>query len=176
MAWPDAEPLGTDSEATAELPADDAGVNEHVHAAPEYSGVLHLWASRTAAADLPAANSAVDAASPATAANFTAAGSAAAAILPADGPGVDEHLHADVQHPALLRPGRDAFGSGRYPRNSTGRDKRRNKEEPEEKYRAVFFVVVPIRGLLKPYRAGKQPVPGSSLCPSYLDTQTFRKG
>jgi hypothetical protein len=48
----------------------------------------------------------VDGTSPIAAADLPAAGQGAAAGLPADGPRVDEHLRAAVQHPALLRSGR----------------------------------------------------------------------
>src|SRR5215213_10676394 len=129
MAWPNAGPLGADPQAAAELPANDAGVDEYLYPAPQHPGFVRLWAGRTAAANPPADNSAVDAAGPATAADPTAAGSTAAAVLPADGPGDDEHLHADVQPPPLLRPRGDAPCSGRHPRNSTRREKRRSKED-----------------------------------------------
>src|SRR5215207_9684886 len=105
MAWHAAEPSRADPKAAAELPADDPGADEHLHAAPQYPGFRRLGAGRAAAADPPADISAVDAASATAAADLPAAGPAAAAGLPADGAGVDEHLHADVQHPALLRSG-----------------------------------------------------------------------
>src|SRR5215218_3558618 len=111
MAWPDAGPLGADPQAAAELPANDAGVDEYLYPAPQHPGFVRLWAGRTAAADP------------------TAEGSTAAAVLPADGPGDDEHLHADVQPPPLLRPRGDAPCSGRHPRNCTRREKRRSKED-----------------------------------------------
>src|SRR5919112_688927 len=130
MAKPDATTRRANPAATAELPADDAGADEHLHAAPEHSWFLPLWPSRAAAANPPADGTAVDGAGPATAAD-----------VPADGAGVDEHLHADVQHPALLPAGRDGPRSGGYPRKpkvrSTGRDP---KEEPEEKLRGIFLV------------------------------------
>src|SRR5829696_7110387 len=112
MANPDAATLRADSEATAELPADDAGVDEHLHATPEHPWLLCLRAGRTAAADLPAA------------------GPAAAAIVPADGAGVDEHLHADVQHPPVLSTGRDAPCPGRHATNPTGEIKKTKGEAP----------------------------------------------
>src|SRR5918994_4299145 len=100
MAKPDAATRRANSEAAAELPADDAGADEHLHAAPQHSWFLPLWSSRTATANPPTDGTAVDGAGPATAADVPAAGSTATADLSADGSGVDEHLHADVQHPA----------------------------------------------------------------------------
>src|SRR5215204_3289901 len=99
LAWHAAEPSRADPEAAAELPADDPGAYEHLHAAPQYPGLLRLGAGRAAAADLPA-----------------------------DGAGVDEHLHADVQHPALLRSGRVAEcseGNRRGADRGLRRDERR---------------------------------------------------
>src|SRR5215210_7492570 len=116
MAKPDAATLRADPQAAAQLPADDPGVDEHLHAAPKHPRLLRLRAGRAAAADPPAAHPAVDGAGPTAAADLPAAGPAATAIVPADGAGVDEHLHADVQHPPLLPAGRDAPCSGRYPR------------------------------------------------------------
>src|SRR5215208_5254122 len=110
MAKPDATTLRADPKAAAELPADDAGADEHLHATPEHPGFLRLRAGRAAAADPPAAHPAVDGAGP-----------AAAADLPADGAGVDEHLHADVQHPPLLPAGRDAPCSAGRARNPAGK-------------------------------------------------------
>src|SRR5215217_2465864 len=107
MANPDAATLRANPEAAAELPADDAGVDEHLHATPEHPGFLRLRAGRTAAADPPAGHPTVDGAGPTAATDLPAAGPAAAAVLPADGAGVDEHLHADVQHPQLLPAGGD---------------------------------------------------------------------
>src|SRR5215210_4862362 len=121
MAWPDAGPLGADPQAAAELPANDAGVDEYLYPAPQHPGFVRLWAGRTAAANPPADSPAVDGASPATAAAVPAAGPAAAAGVPADGPGVDEHLPADVQHPTLLPAGRDAACSGGHPRKPPGK-------------------------------------------------------
>src|SRR5215218_3539437 len=95
MAKPDAATLRADSEATAELPTDDAGVDEHLHATPEHPWLLCLRAGRTAAADTPA-------------------------NPPADGTGLDEPLHADVQHPQVLSTGRDAPCPGRHTTNPTG--------------------------------------------------------
>src|SRR5215208_530079 len=106
MANPDAATLRANPAAAAELPTDDAGVDEHLHATPEYPRVLRHRAGPTAAADFPAA------------------GSAAAAVLPADGAGVDEHLHADVQHSPLLRPGRDEAGPRGHPGNGIVRGRR----------------------------------------------------
>src|SRR5215210_2552779 len=97
MAWPDAGPLGADPQAAAELPANDAGVDEYLYPAPQHPGFIRLWAGRTAAAG------------------------PAAAGVPADGPGVDEHLPADVQHPTLLPAGRDAACSGGHPRKRPGK-------------------------------------------------------
>src|SRR5215204_4214162 len=117
MAWHAAEPSRADPEAAAELPADDPGAYEHLHAAPQYPGLLRLGAGRAAAADPPADISAVDAASP-----------TAAAGLPAAGPGVDEHLHAEVQQPAFLRSGRVAEcseGNRRGADRGLRRDERR---------------------------------------------------
>src|SRR5215211_6815966 len=102
MANPDAATLRANPAAAAELPADDAGVDEHLHATPEHPGFLRLRAGRTAATDPPA-------------------GDPAAAVLPADGARVYEHLHADVQHPPLLRPARDEAGSRGHPGNGTAR-------------------------------------------------------
>src|SRR5215218_7455846 len=95
MANPDAATLRANPAAAAELPTDDAGVDEHLHATPEYPRLLRLRAGRTAAADPPA-----------------------------DGPGVDEHLHADVQHSPLLRPGRDEAGPRGHPGNGIVRGRR----------------------------------------------------
>src|SRR5215207_9670501 len=139
MAKSDAKTLRADPEAAAELPADDAGAYEHLHATPEYPGFVRLRTSRTATANPPADNPTVDGAGPTTAADVPAASSTTAAVVPADGAGVDEHLHADVQHPALLPAGRDAPCPGGYARNSRGRDKRRNKEDQQEKRRAIFL-------------------------------------
>src|SRR5829696_933028 len=120
MANPDAATLRADPKAAAQLPADDAGVDEHLHATPKYSGFVRLRAGRAAAADPPAAHPAVDGAGPPTAADVPAAGPTATAIVPADGAGVDEHLHADVQHPPLLPAGRDAPCSAGRARNPAG--------------------------------------------------------
>src|SRR5215203_6413869 len=119
MAKPDAATLRADPQAAAQLPADDAGVDEHLHAAPKHPRLLRLRADR-AAADPPAAHPAVDGAGPPTAADLPTAGSTAAAVVPADGAGVDEHLHADVQHPPLLPAGRDAPCSAGRARNPAG--------------------------------------------------------
>src|SRR5215208_691601 len=139
MAQPDAATLRADPKAASQLPADDPGADEHLHAAPKHPRLLRLRAGRAAAADPPAAHPAVDGAGPPTAADLPAAGPAAAAIVAADGAGDDEHLHADVQHPPLLPAGRDAPCSGRYPRNPAARGKRRYKEDQEEKRRAIFL-------------------------------------
>src|ERR687890_380228 len=72
-------------------------------------------------------------ADPATAADLSAAG------LPANVSGVDEHLHADVQHPPLLPAGGDEDCPGRYARNRAARGKRRDKEDQKEKLRAVLL-------------------------------------
>src|SRR5215203_3928518 len=119
MAKPDAATLRADPKAAAQLPADDPGVDEHLHATPQHPRLLRLRADR-AAADPPAAHPAVDGAGPAAAADLPAAGSTAAAVVPADGAGVDEHLHADVQHPPLLPAGGDEACPGRHPTNPTG--------------------------------------------------------
>src|SRR5215217_7794149 len=100
MAWHVAKPSRADPEAAAELPADGPGAYEYLHAAPQHSRLLRLRAGPATAANPPADIPAVDAAGPTTAAD-----------LPTAGAGVDEHLHADVQHPALLRPGRVADGT-----------------------------------------------------------------
>src|SRR5215218_6269084 len=110
MARPDAATLRADPKAAAELPADDAGADEHLHATPQHPGFLRLRAGPTAAA-----------------------------VPPANVSGIDEHLHADVQHPSLLRPGRDAASPGGHPRNPAGRDTGPSKKDPEEKLRAIFF-------------------------------------
>src|SRR5215203_5890736 len=121
MANPDAATLRADPQAATQLPADDAGVDEHLHAAPKHPRLLRLRVGRAAAADPPAAHPAVDGAGPAAAAaDLPAAGPATAAIVPADGAGVDEHLHADVQHPPLLPAGRDAPCSAGRARNPAG--------------------------------------------------------
>src|SRR5215211_8596496 len=120
MANPDAATLRADPKAAAQLPADDPGVDEHLHATPQHPGFLRLRAGRTTAADPPAGHPAVDGAGPATAADLPAAGPTAAAIVPANVSGVDEHLHADVQHPPLLPAGRDAPCSARHATNRTG--------------------------------------------------------
>src|SRR5215212_10313446 len=116
MAKPDAATLRADPKAAAQLPADDAGAHEHLHAAPKHPRLLRLRAGPTAAADPPAAHPAVDGAGP-----------AAAAGLPADGAGIDEHLHADVQHPPLLPAGRDAPCSARHATNRTGEIRKTNR-------------------------------------------------
>src|SRR5215210_8808165 len=108
MAKPDAATLRADPQAAAQLPADDPGADEHLHATPKHPRLLRLRAGRAAAADPPAAHPAVDGASSTAAADVPTAGPTAAAGLPADGAGIDEHLHADVQHPPLLPAGRDA--------------------------------------------------------------------
>src|SRR5215203_5443381 len=128
MAKPDAATLRADPKAAAQLPADDPGTHEHLHATPQHPRLLRLRAGR-AAADPPAAHPAVDAAGPPTAADLPAAGPAAAAIVPADGAGVDEHLHADVQHPPLLPAGRDAPCSAR---RSTNPQERSGGGDPKE--------------------------------------------
>src|SRR5215207_5997962 len=109
MAKPDAATLRADPKAAAQLPANDPGVDEHLHAAPKHPRLLRLRAGRAAAADLPAA------------------GPAAAAIVAADGAGDDEHLHADVQHPPLLPAGRDAPCSARHATNRTGEIRKSNR-------------------------------------------------
>src|SRR5215218_4095697 len=111
MAWHVAKPSRADPEAAAELPADGPGAYEHLHAAPQHSRLLRLRAGPATAANPPADIAAVDAAGPTTAADLPAAGRTATAGLPTDGAGVDEHLHADVQYPALLRSGRVADGT-----------------------------------------------------------------
>src|SRR5215210_6667103 len=116
MAKPDAATLRADPQAAAQLPADDPGVDEHLHAAPKHPRLLRLRAGRAAAADPPAAHPAVDGAGP-----------AAAAGLPADGAGIDEHLPADVQHPPLLPAGRDAPCSARHATNRTGEIRKTNR-------------------------------------------------
>src|SRR5215211_2086273 len=121
MANPDAATLRANPAAAAEHPADDAGVDEHLHATPEHPGFLRLRAGRAAAADPPAAHPAVDGAGPTAATDLPAAGPTAAAIVPADGARVYEHLHADVQHPPLLRPARDEAGPRGHPGNGTAR-------------------------------------------------------
>src|SRR5215216_5338677 len=100
MARPDAATLRADPKAAAELPGADA----HLHATPQHPGFLRLRASRTAAADPPAGHPAVDGAGSTAAADVPTAGPTAAAVPPANVSGIDEHLHADVQHPPLLRP------------------------------------------------------------------------
>src|SRR5215204_6701236 len=140
MAKPDAATLRADPKAAAQLPADDPGAHEHLHATPKHPRLLRLRAGRAAAADPPAAHPAVDAAGPPTAADLPTAGSTAAAGLPADGAGVDEHLHADVQHPQLLPAGGDEACPGRYARNRAASGKRREKEDQKEKLRAIFFL------------------------------------
>src|SRR5215210_3205422 len=116
MAKPDAATLRADPQAAAQLPADDPGVDEHLHAAPKHPRLLRLRAGQAAPADPPAAHPAVDGAGP-----------TAAAILPADGAGVDEHLHADVQHPPLLPAGRDAPCSARRSTNRTEEIRKTNR-------------------------------------------------
>src|SRR5215218_7560482 len=87
------EPGRADPEATAELPADGPGDDEHLHAAPEHPGLLPLWAGRAAAAN-PSAE------------GLPPAGPTTAASLPGDDPGSAEYLHAALQYPSLLCPGR----------------------------------------------------------------------
>src|SRR5215212_5625295 len=149
MAKPDAATLRADPKAAAEYPADDAGADEHLHATPQHPGFLRLRASPTAAANPPASHPAVDAASPTAAADLPTAGPTAAAVPPANVSGIDEHLHADVQHPALLRPGRDAASPGGHPRNPAGRDTGPSKEDPEEKLREIFFLATQVHELLQ---------------------------
>src|SRR5215217_4511624 len=139
MARPDAATLRADPKAAAELPADDAGADEHLHATPQHPGFLRLRASRTAAADPPAGHPAVDGAGSTAAADVPTAGPKAAAVPPANVSGIDEHLHADVKHPPLLRPGRDAASPGGHPRNPAGRNTGASKKDPEKKLRAIFF-------------------------------------
>src|SRR5829696_6364799 len=98
MAKPDAATLRADPKAAAQLPADDAGAHEHLHAAPKHPRLLRLRAGPTAAAGPPA-----------------------------DGAGIDEHLHADVQHPPLLPAGRDAPCSARHATNRTGEIRKTNR-------------------------------------------------
>src|SRR5215216_6651914 len=74
MARPDAATLRADPKAAAELPADDAGADEHLHATPQHPGFLRLRASRTAAADPPAGHPAVDGAGSTAAADVPTAG------------------------------------------------------------------------------------------------------
>jgi hypothetical protein len=149
MARPDAATLRADPKAAAELPADDAGADEHLHATPQHPGFLRLRASRTAAADPPAGHPAVDGAGSTAAADVPTAGPTAAADPPANVSGIDEHLHADVQHPPLLRPGRDAASPGGHPRNPAGRDTGPSKKDPEEKLRAIFFLATHVHELLQ---------------------------
>src|SRR5215207_11771405 len=149
MAKPDATTLRADPKAAAELPADDAGVDEHLYATPQHPGFLRLRAGRTAAANPPASDPAVDGAGPTTAADVPTAGPTAAAVPPANVSGIDEHLHADVQHPPLLPAGRDAPSPGGHPRNPAGRDTGPSKEDPEEKLRAIFFLATHIHELLQ---------------------------
>src|SRR5215204_3835228 len=85
LAWHAAEPSRADPEAAAELPADDPGADEHLHAALEHPRLLPIRAGRAAAANHPAD------------------GPTAAAILPADDPGGNEHLRAALEHTYLLR-------------------------------------------------------------------------
>src|SRR5215207_2355594 len=126
MAWHVAKPSRADPEAAAELPADGPGAYEYLHAAPQHSRLLRLRAGPATAANPPADSPAVDAAGPTTAADLPTAGRTAATSLPADGLGHDEHLHADVQHPALLRPGRVADGTER---NRRGADRGLRRDE-----------------------------------------------
>src|SRR5215212_7707059 len=149
MAKPDADPLRADPQAAAEHSADVPGVDEHLYATAQHPRFLRLRAGRTAAADPPADIPAVDAAGPTAAADVPAAGPTAAAGFSADGAGVDEHLHAGVQHPPLLRPGRDAPRPGGHPRNPAGRDTGPSQEDPEEKLRAIFFLATHVHELLQ---------------------------
>src|SRR5215204_1622690 len=98
-----------DPEAAAELPADDPGTDEHLHATPQYPRFISLRSGRTAATIPPADGPAVDGAGPATTADLPAAGSTAAAVLPADDPGGAWQLRAAVEHPPLLRQGGSAL-------------------------------------------------------------------
>src|SRR5215211_7014665 len=100
-----AVPGRTDPEAAAELPADDPGADEHLHAAPEHPRFLPLRPGRATAANPPADGPAVDGAGPTAATNLPAAGSRAAAVLPADDPGGAWQLLAAIQYPPLLRQG-----------------------------------------------------------------------
>ena len=118
MAWPDVATIGANPQAAAEFSADDAGAYELLPAAFEHPRFLRLWASPTAAANPPASGPAVDAAGRTAAANLPTAGPTAAAGISADGSGVDDHLHADVQHPTFLPTRRIAPCSGGYPRKS----------------------------------------------------------
>src|SRR5215218_6264852 len=138
MAKPDAATLRADPKAAAEYPADDAGADEHLHAAPQHPGFLRLRAGRAAAANPPAAHPAVDGAGPTAAADVPTAGPTAAAVP-----------QADVQHPSLLRPGRDAPCPGGHPRNPAGRDTGPSKKDPEEKLWAIFFLATHVHELLQ---------------------------
>src|SRR5215213_3935499 len=149
MAQPDAATLRADPKAAAQLPADNPGAHEHLHATPKYSGFGRLRAGRAAAANPPASHPAVDGAGPPTAADLPAAGPTAAAVPPANVSGIDEHVHADVQHPALLRPGGDAASPGGHPRNPAGRDTGPSKEDSEEKLRAIFLLATDVHELLQ---------------------------
>src|SRR5215211_4686468 len=148
MAKPDAATLRANPEAAAELPTDDAGVDEHLHATPEHPRFVRLRAGRTAATNPPADGPAVDGAGPATAAEVPAAGPTAAAGLPADGSGDDEHLHADVQYPPLLPARRDAASPRGYARDPTGEISEEMRRPHQEKLKAVSQVA-PVRGSLE---------------------------
>src|SRR5919106_2389437 len=127
MAKPDAATLRADPKAAAQLPADDPGAHEHLHAAPKHPRLLRLRSGRAAAADPPAGHPAVDGAGPTAAADVPTAGPTAAAVPPANVSGIDEHLHADVQHPPLLPAGRDAPCSARHATNRTGEIRKTNR-------------------------------------------------
>src|SRR5215213_3554376 len=101
----DAVPSRADPEAATDLPADDPGADEHLHATAEYPWFIPLWTGRAATTDPSADGPAVNGAGPTAATDLPAADSTAAAILPADDPGGHEHLLAAVQHPPLLRQG-----------------------------------------------------------------------
>src|SRR5215208_4327100 len=87
VAQRDAVAGRADPETTAELPADDLGADEHLHATAQYPWFLPLWTGRAATTDPSADGPAVDGAGPTAAAVLPSAGSRPAAVLPADDSG-----------------------------------------------------------------------------------------
>src|SRR5215210_1992657 len=104
-----ADPGRADPKRTADLPEDGPGDDGHLHAAPEYPGHLPRGAGRPAAPNRTTVGPAADGTGPPTATDLPAASPTAAKGVPGDDPGSAGHLHAAVQHPALLRPGRSAL-------------------------------------------------------------------
>ena len=98
---------GSDPKAAADLPADDAGVYQLLHATPQQPALLRFRAiargSTSHATGLPASLPTLDGVSPTTAADLPAdiptvdgAGPTATASFPADRPAVALDLHGPL--------------------------------------------------------------------------------